>query len=33
MPPVGLGKATTLVPLAEASTARLRVRKAAAADR
>jgi hypothetical protein len=27
MPPIGLGKATTLVPLAESSTARLRVRK------
>jgi hypothetical protein len=32
MPPIGLGKATTLVPLAEASTARLRVRRAADAD-
>jgi hypothetical protein len=27
MPPIGLGKATTLIPLAESSTARLRVRK------
>ena len=32
MPPIGLGKATTLVPLAESSTARLRVRKGAVAD-
>ena len=32
MPPVGLGKATTLVPLAKSSTARLRVRRAADAD-
>ncbi|MGB9345831.1 MAG: hypothetical protein WCA90_07340 [Ilumatobacteraceae bacterium] len=27
MPPIGLGEATALVPLAESSTARLRVRK------
>jgi hypothetical protein len=31
MPPHGLGKASTLVPIAESSTARLRVRKAASA--
>jgi fumigallin biosynthesis monooxygenase-like protein len=31
MPPYGLGKASTLVPIADSSTARLRVKKAASA--